>query len=103
MVRDSVPDVLQSTSSSPSSASVVWVGALQKNLDQYISLTFNRVVPNVIKDLHLQLRCHPPLLQKFLWFNIIAAMAHHPSIQKEVDEMLAKGSIEPWMGCAGLY
>ena len=30
-------------------------------------------------------------------------MAHHSIIWKEVDELLAKGSIEPWMGCVGFY
>ena len=30
-------------------------------------------------------------------------MAHHPVIQKEVDELLAKGVIEPSSGGAGFY
>ena len=30
-------------------------------------------------------------------------MPHHPIIQKEVDELLAKGAIEPLMGGAGFY
>ena len=29
--------------------------------------------------------------------------AHHPVIQKEVDELLAKGAIEPSSGGAGFY
>ena len=29
--------------------------------------------------------------------------AHHPVIQKEVDEVLAKGAIEPSSGGAGFY
>ena len=31
------------------------------------------------------------------------AAAHHPVIQKEVDELLAKGAIEPSSGGAGFY
>ena len=30
-------------------------------------------------------------------------MAYHAIIQKEVDELLGKGAIEPSMGGAGLY
>ena len=30
-------------------------------------------------------------------------MVHHPTIPKEVDDLLDKGSIEPWMGGAGFY
>ena len=32
-----------------------------------------------------------------------AAAAHHPIIQKEVDELLSKGVIEPPSGGAGFY
>ena len=32
-----------------------------------------------------------------------AAAAHHPIIQKEVDELLSKGAIEPSSGGAGFY
>ena len=35
------------------------------------------------------------LFYNFKWFNIKAAMAHHPITKKEVDELLAKGAIEP--------
>ena len=31
------------------------------------------------------------------------AVAHHPLIQKEVDELLAKGAIEPSLGGDGFY
>ena len=31
------------------------------------------------------------------------AAAHHPIIQKEVDELLAKGAIEPSSGHVGFY
>ena len=52
---------------------------------------------------HLQLRSHPPLFRHFWHFNVMAAAAHHPVIQKEVDELLAKGAIEPSSGGAGFY
>ena len=46
------------------------------------------------KGHHLQLRCHLLLFHNFKWFNILAATAY-PIIQKEMDELLAKGAIEP--------
>ena len=52
---------------------------------------------------HLQLRSHPPLFCDFQHFNVKAAAAHHPVIQKEVDELLAKGAIEPSSRGAGFY
>ena len=30
-------------------------------------------------------------------------MANHPIIQKEMDELLAKGPFEPWIGGSGFY
>ena len=39
----------------------------------------------------------------FHHFNVKAAAAHHPVIQKEVDELLAKGATEPSSGGAGFY
>ena len=36
-------------------------------------------------------------------FTIKAALAHHPIIQKEMDELLARGAIEPSTGGAGFY
>ena len=44
-----------------------------------------------------------PLFFKFLQFNVKAAAAHHPIIQKEVDELLAKGAVEPSSSGAGFY
>ena len=44
-----------------------------------------------------------PLFHDFWHFNVKAAVAHHPVIQKEVDELLAKGAIEPSSGGAGFY
>ena len=52
---------------------------------------------------HLQLRYHPPLFHNFWQFNVKAAVAHHPIIQKKVNELLAKGAIEPSSGGAGFY
>ena len=46
---------------------------------------------------------HPPLFHNFQHINVNAAAAHHPVIQKEVDELLAKGAIEPSSGGASFY
>ena len=59
------------------------------------SITSNRFVLNMVRGHHLQLRSHPPLFLDFWHFNVKAAAAHHSVIQKEVDELLAKGAIEP--------
>ena len=71
------------------------VGMLFKFFDQWRSITSNRFVLNMVLGHHLQLRSHPPLFCDFWHFNVKAAAAHHPVIQKEVDELLAKGAIEP--------
>ena len=63
----------------------------------------NRFVLNMVWGHHLQLRSHPPLFCDFWYFNVKAAAAHHPVIQKEVDELLAKGAIEPSSGGADFY
>ena len=99
------PDVLQpSTSSSSSSTSAPFqVGMLFKFLDQWRSITSNRFVLNMVQGHHLQLRSHPPLFHNFWHFNVKVPAAHHPVIQKEVDELLAKGAIEPSSGGAGFY
>ena len=57
----------------------------------------------MVKCHHLQLRSPPPLFHNFKWLNIKAAAAHHPIIQKEVDELLAKGAIEQSSGGSGFY
>ena len=49
------------------------------------------------------LRFHPLLFDNFKLFNTKAVMAHHPIIQKEVDELFGKGIIEPLMGGVGIY
>ena len=56
----------------------------------------------MVKEHHLQLRSHPPLFQNCKQFNI-KAVAHHPIIQKEVDELLAKRAKEPSSGGAACY
>ena len=101
----STPDVSQpSTSSSSSSTSAPFqVGMLFKFLDQWRSITSNRFVLNMVLGHHLQLRSCPPLFRNFWHFNVKVPAAHHPVIQKEVDELLAKGAIEPSSGGAGFY
>ena len=57
----------------------------------------------MVQGHHLQLRSRPPLFCNFWHFNVKVPAAHHPFIQKEVDELLAKGAIEPSSGGAGFY
>ena len=45
----------------------------------------------------------PPLFCNFWPFSVKVAAAHHHIIQKEVDELLAKGAVEPSSGGAGFY
>ena len=100
------PDVLQpstSSSSSSSTSATFQVGMLFKFLDQWRSITSKRFVLNMVQGHHLQLRSHPPLFCDFQHFNVKVAAAHHPVIQKESDELLAKGAIEPSSGGAGFY
>ena len=99
------PDVSQpSTSSSSSSTSAPFqVGMLFKFFDQWRSITSNRFMLNMVRHHHLQLRSCPPLFCNFWHFNVKAAATHHPVIEKEVDELLAKGAIEPSSGCASFY
>ena len=52
---------------------------------------------------HLQLSSHPPLFHNFWQFNVKVTTAHHPIIQKEVDELLSKGTIEASSGGPGFY
>ena len=57
----------------------------------------------MVQGHHLQLWSHPPLFHNFQQFNVKVAATHHPIIQKEVDELLAKGAIGPSSGGAGFY
>ena len=43
------------------------------------------------------------MFHDFWHFNVKATAAHHPVIQKEVDELLAKGAIGPSFDGAGFY
>ena len=52
---------------------------------------------------NLQLRSHPPLFHDFWHFNVKAAAAHHPVIQREVDELLSERGLEHSSGGAGFY
>ena len=100
------PDVPQpptSSSSSSSTSAPFQVGMLFKFFEQWRSITSNRFVLNMVWGHHLQLRSCPPLFCDFWHFNVKVAAAHHPVIQKEVDELLAKGAIEPSSGGAGFY
>ena len=76
---------------------------LFKFFDQCRSITSNRFVLNMVWGHYLQLISHPPLFCDFWHFNVKAAVAHHPVIQKEVDELLAKGAIKNSSGGAGFY
>ena len=49
---------------------------------------------------HLQLRCPSLLFCNFKQFNIKAAMDYDPVVQKDLDELLAKGSIQSSSGGA---
>ena len=57
----------------------------------------------MVQGHHHQLRSRPPLFRYFQHFNVKVPTAHHPVIQKEVDELLAKGAIKPSSGGAGFY
>ena len=98
-----VPDLSTSSSSSSSPSATFQVGMLFKFFDQWRSITSNSFVLNMVQDHHFQLRSHPALFCDFQHFNVKVAAAHHPVIQKEVDELLAKGAIEPSSGGAGFY
>ena len=97
------PDVSWSSASSSSSSAVFQVGMLFKFFDQWRSITSNRFVPNMVQGHHHQLWSCPPLFHNFWQFNVKGATTHHPLIQKEVDELLAKGAIEPSSGSAVFY
>ena len=97
------PDVSCSSASSPSSSAAFWVRMLFKFFDEWRSITSNRFVLNMDWSHHLQLWSQPPFFCYFWQFNVKAATAHHPIIQKEVDELLVKGAIEPSSGGAGFY
>ena len=98
-----VPQLSTSSSSSSSTSAMFQVGMLFKFFDEWRCITSNRFVLNMVRGHHLQLRYHPPLFCDFWNFNVTVAAAHHPIIQKEVDELLAKGALEPSSSGDGFY
>ena len=99
-VGDNISDVLQSTTSSMLTSSIVQVGTLPQFSEQWRSITLNRFVLNMVNSYHLQLRCPPLLFHNSKCFNIKTVIAHHPVTQKEVDELLVKDTTEPSTGGA---
>ena len=93
----------QSSASLSSSSAVFQVGMLSKFLDQWRSITSNKIVLNMVWSHCLQLRSWPSLFCNFCQFIVKVAAAPHPTIQKKVDELLSKGAIEPSSGGAGFY
>ena len=98
-----VPEPSTSSYSSSSTSTTFQVGMLFKFFDQWRSITSNRFVLNMVWGHHLQLKTCLPLFHDFQHFNDKATAAHHSVIQKEVDELLAKGAIDPSSGGAGFY
>ena len=101
----SIPDVPESLASLASSSTYATfqVVMLFTFFDHWRTITSNRFVLNMVWGHHLQLRSHPALFCYFWQFNVKVAAAHHPVIQREVDELLAKGAVEPSLGGAGFY
>ena len=58
-------------------------------LDQCRSITSNRLVLNMVRGYHFQLRSCPPFFCNFSQFNTRAAAVHHPIIQ-EVDKLFLR-------------
>ena len=92
---DGTPDVALSTASSSSSSTVLQVGMLSHFLNEWRSISSNRFVLNMVWGHHFQLILYPPMFCNFQLFNVMVAATHHPIIQKEMDELLAKEVIEP--------
>ena len=58
-----------------------------------ISEAMENITYNMFKCHHLQLGPHVQLLHNYHWHNINAAVAHCLVIQKEVNELLVRGTI----------
>ena len=71
--------------------------------DQWRSIASNRFVLNMAWSHHLQLQSHPPMFHNFQQFNVKVATTHYPIIQKEVDQLSAKGATEPSLGGTDFY
>ena len=99
----STHDVSQSSASSSSSA-VFQVGMLFNFLitGEALLLTGMCLIWYRLTIFSLERSC-PPLFCNFWQFNVKVAAAHHPIIQKEVDELLSKEVIESSSGGAGFY
>ena len=75
-----------------------------KSLDQWRNITSNRLLLIWIEVTVFSLDaivCYSMVLNK--WFSSSASAAHDPIMQKEVDELLAKGVWEPLTGGARFY
>ena len=94
------PDVPPSSTSSSFLSAVFQVSMLFNFLDQWRRITGLCLI--WFCGHHLLLRL-PPLLHNFCQFNVKATAAHHSIIQKEVDDVLSNGVIEPFSGGAGYY
>ena len=57
----------------------------------------------MVQGHHLQCTSYPPMFHNLWQFNVKAAAAHHPIIQKEMDELLSKGEVESSSGGAGFF
>ena len=86
-----------------SSPAVFQVGILFKFFDHWRSITSNRLVLNIVWCHHLELWSHLHLFHNFWQFNFKVGTTHHSIIEKEVDDLLAEGVIEPSSGGAGFY
>ena len=90
--------MLQSTALSPLSSSGLQVGMPPNILDQWRGIVFNRFVINMVKltTYNLGGSLHYSIVYSGLTLGL-----QWPIIQKEVDELLAKGATELLTGCAG--
>ena len=93
-VPDGIPDVLQCTASSASSSSVVQIGTLPQLLGHWRSITSDRFVLIWLKVTIFSFGAilHYSIISN--GFNNKAATDHPSVIQKEADELLAKGAFE---------
>ena len=66
------------------------------------NMTSNRFVLSIVKDRHLHIRYNHSLVYNYKRFIIKAAVAHHPVIKEEIDELLTKDTIWPSNVGAGL-
>ena len=90
-MQNGFPDVFLFSTSSPSS-SVAHAFPSSRSMEKH---NFQNVLFNMVQGYHVQLRCHLPLFHTFKLVNIEATTVHHPVIQREVDELLAKCAIDP--------